>query len=80
MKTKTERAPQCVLGHGDCPPECRLYKNSAEITKALGDAFDPQESRRAIIFADVSNHDINVTHVACAMASCAKESKPLMTT
>lgn len=64
------------MGNGYCPSDCRLYKNSAEITAALGDAFDPQASRRSIIFADVVNPDINVTHVAAVMARCAKEDKP----
>lgn len=73
---KAERAPQCILGNGECPKDCRLYKNSAEITTALGDAFDPQKSRRRIVFADALNHDINVTHVAAVIASCAKEGKP----
>lgn len=71
---KTERIPQCILGNGECPRNCHLYKISAEITTALGDAFDPQESRRRIVFADVE-HDINVARVAAVMSSCAKEGK-----
>lgn len=72
---KAERIPQCILGNGECPQDCRLFENSKEITNALGDAFDPQESRRRIVFADAFNHDINMTHVAVVMASCAKEGK-----
>jgi len=72
---KAERPPQCILGNGECPQECRLFENSKEITNVLGDAFDPQESRRRIVFADAFSHDINVTHVAAVMARCAKEGK-----
>lgn len=78
-----ERAPQCILGNGDCPlipVKCRLYEYSAEITAALGDDFDPQESRRSIIFADAFNKDVNVIQVAVVMSKCAKEGKPNVTT
>lgn len=68
-----EREPQCVLGHGDCPNECGLHENAAEITAAMGDDFDPEASRRRIFFADAFNHDINVVQVAAVIAKCAKE-------
>ena len=75
---KAEKAPQCILGNGECPQDCRLFENSKQITNALGDDFDPQQSRQRIVFADAFNHDINVTHVAAVMASCAKEGKVLV--
>ncbi|MBI2599609.1 hypothetical protein HYW43_01670 [Candidatus Daviesbacteria bacterium] len=73
---KSERTPQCLLGNGECSPDCQLFQNSKEITDALGDDFDPQESRRRIVFADAFNHNINATHIAAVMSMCAKEGKP----
>jgi len=73
---KAERTPQCVLGNGECPQDCRLFEESKEITHALGDTFDPQESRKRIVFADAFSQGINVTKVAAVMARCAKEGKP----
>ncbi len=70
---KVERTPQCILGHGDCPPECRLYQQSAAITNKLGDNFDPGKSRAAILFADAFNCKVNVARVEAILASCAKE-------
>ena len=71
-----ERTPQCILGNGDCPQDCSLYQNSREITNALGKDFDPQASRRNIVFADAVNPDITVVHIAAVMDRCAKEGKP----
>lgn len=73
---ESERAPQCLLGNGACPKDCRLYKTSAQITTALGENFDPEESRRQIIFADAFNHDIRAGDIAAVIASCAKKGRP----
>lgn len=71
-----ERVPQCVLGNGECPRDCRLFEYSKKITNVLGDSFDPKESRSRIVFADARNHDVNVTHVEAVIASCTNEGKP----
>jgi hypothetical protein len=71
-----ERTPQCVLGNGDCPQDCLLYENSRQITSELGKNFDPQASRREIVFADTKYPDITSAHIAALMGRCAKEGKP----
>ena len=72
---KEKIAPQCILGNlGNCPPKCALYENSREITDLLGANFDPQESRRKIVFADATDPSINVARIARVMAMCSKES------
>lgn len=61
------------MGNGVCPKECKLYKDAVEITSKLGDKFDPAESRRSIVFADASDHSINVVQIATVIARCATE-------
>lgn len=68
-----ERQAQCLLGNGICPQECRLYEDAKEITNALGDDFDPKESRRRIVFADADNQSVRVTQIAAVMSKCATE-------
>lgn len=68
-----EREAQCLLGNGLCPKTCELYPNALEITNKMGDDFDPQDSRRRIVFADATNQDIRVSHIAAVMAKCATE-------
>lgn len=70
-----ERTPQCVLGNGECPRSCELYEKSAKITNALGDSFDPKESRLNTIFADAFSPKVNVFDIARVMGTCAKEGK-----
>lgn len=70
--SKQERGPQCVLGNGVCPPECPLNKQSRNLTKALGNDFDPFQSRFDVVFGDI-NSDVNVVDVALVMGSCLKE-------
>ena len=67
-----ELQPQCVLGHEDCPTECPLVEQSADITRGLGDDFDPFMSRLSILFADASR-DVNVVDVARVIGRCIKE-------
>jgi hypothetical protein len=73
---KKELTPQCVLGNGNCPQDCLLYENSRQITNALGKDFDPQTSRRKIVFADALNPNVNVTQIAAVMERCKKEGNP----
>jgi hypothetical protein len=63
----------CPLGNGECPPNCKNYKAAKELTEALGDKFDPKQSRLAIIFGDAFSHDLNVLDIANTMTRCAKE-------
>lgn len=68
----SNRAPQCVLGNGECPLTCELFANSAAITDALGDDFDPEDSRRNVIFAD-AQYGVDVTQIAIVLAHCELE-------
>lgn len=71
---KTERiSPQCILGNGNCPETCKLYPQSAKITRELGDKFDPQLSRRAIFFRDAFDPKVTVARIAIIRDSCARE-------
>jgi len=73
--SKQDREPQCVLGNGVCPPECPLNEQSSNITEELGDDYNPQLSRIAVVFGDV-NSGVNVVDVARVMGSCIKEGHP----
>lgn len=75
LSMQSERPAQCLLGNGICPEECQLYENAREITNEMGDDFDPQDSRRRIIFADAFNQNITVVQVAAVIARCAEEPK-----
>ncbi|MBI2196718.1 hypothetical protein HYU45_03890 [Candidatus Daviesbacteria bacterium] len=71
-----ESIVHCLLGNGICPEECPHHEVAAKVSEKLGDSFEPFLSRLAIVFGDGFIKDINVTHVAAAMARCALE-KPL---
>jgi len=73
-----ERKPQCILGYGDCPPDCPNHNISSKITEKLGDDFDPFLSRLSVVFRDV-NPNVNVVDVAAAMSRCVKKNKTAST-
>jgi len=77
-----ERKPQCLLGHGDCPPNCPNHEAAKKITESLGKDFDPFISRVTVVFGDTFDSRVKLRHVAAVMAKCLKEKKvstPILT-
>lgn len=65
---------RCLLGNGECPPECPLFEVSKKIQEDLASGQRPtdMEKRAAVIFGD-ADPKINLTTVARAMELCIKE-------
>lgn len=76
---QAETVIHCIVGNsGECPPDCQLHKHSkgfSQDTVAAGLKFDPEASRRALLFADARNHTVNVVDIANVLASCLLEPK-----
>jgi len=68
-----ERSPQCLMGNGECPAQCKLHDHARTITEVFGDRFDPQESRRRMLFADAENPSVSLMDVITAASMCELE-------
>ena len=66
----------CPLGNGECPPTCKNYKAAKKLNQALGDSFNPAQSRLQILLGDAFNHDVNALDIANIITRCASEKKP----
>lgn len=68
-----EIEPSCPAGNGACPVECPIYFAAVKAMPAVEEAPDPFMQRLSLLFADATNHDVNVVDIANVLDRCIKE-------
>lgn len=68
---------QCMLGNGECPQTCRLYRPSLDLTLRFGADFMREKSRELIVFGEGFDQRMDLSTTASIMSLCETEKPPV---